>query len=256
MEEERKYTAIIIDDEPKLREVLSIKLSKFCPEIELLAMAKDVDDAYEKILEHKPQLIFLDIAMTGGSGFDLLDLFDKITFEIIFVTGYNEYALDALKASAVDYILKPVKTSDLTTAVNKAAERIDDRSKVEKYHVLKHNVNHIGDQKTKIAIPGSNVYDFVSINQILRCEGWQKYTKVYLKTGDVIVSSYNIGIFREMLEKYDFFSTHKSHLINQNEITRYQKDGTVILSDGSSVPVARRRKEEFYQKVVRYISIF
>jgi len=250
MANSNSYTALIIDDEPKLREVLQIKLNQYCPEIKVLDMAKDVTEAYSKISSQKPQLIFLDIAMPGESGFDLLDKFEDIDFEIIFVTGYNEYALDALKVSAVDYVLKPVKTEDLQKAVQKATERIESRSKIAKYDVLRHNLNHIGDQNTKITIPGTNAYEFVKISEIIRCEGWQKYTRIHLKNGGVIVSSYNLGIFREMLESYDFFSTHKSHLINKNEMDRYLKDGTVTMSDKSSVPVARRRKYDFMSQVV------
>ncbi len=253
MSNDNTYTALIIDDEPKLREVLNIKLTQFCPEIKVLDMARDVQEAHSKICLLHPQLIFLDIAMPGESGFDLLDKFESIDFEIIFVTGYNEYALDALKVSAVDYVLKPVKTEDLVLAVRKATDRIDSRSKIEKYEVLRHNLNHLGDQNTKITIPGTNAYEFVTISDIVRCEGWQKYTKVHLKSGGVIVSSYNIGIFREMLESYDFYSTHKSHLINKNEILRYLKDGTVVMSDESTVPVARRRKDEFMQNVVKFL---
>lgn len=248
------YTALIVDDESKLREVLKIKLQQHCPTITILEEAANVPDAYDKIGRLSPQLLFLDIAMPGESGFDLLDRFDDITFEIIFVTGYNEYALDALKISAVDYLLKPVNTADLTAAVNKATERLDAKNKIDKYEVLKHNLQHIGDQNTKISIPGSEAYEFIRISDIIRCEGWQKYTKIHLRSGDTIVSSYNLGVFRDMLASYHFYSTHKSHLINKNEITRYLKDGTVIMSNDSSVPVARRRKDDFMKMVVKNLT--
>jgi len=247
--------AIIIEDEEKLREVLKIKLTQHCPEINILDMASNAEEGYNKIIDQKPDLIFLDIAMPGESGFDMLGRFDKIDFEIVFVTGFNEYALDALKVSAVDYVLKPVQTGALISAVDKAIARIAERSIIEKYEVLKHNLDHIGDQSTKIAIPGSTAYEFVEISDIIRCEGWQKYTKIFLANGEVIVSSYNLGVFRDMLESYDFFSSHKSHLVNKNHITRYLKDGSIILSDGSSAPVARRRKEDFMEQVVRYLGI-
>lgn len=256
MNNSKEYRAIIIDDESKLREVLKIKLNQFCPQIRIAAMAKDVKEGYEAILNEEPELVFLDISMPGESGFDLLNKFEKIDFEIIFVTGYNEYALDALKVSAVDYLLKPVKTEDLKLAVQKATSQIDNKDIVQKYDLLKHNIHHIGDQDTRITIPGTHDYQFVSINQIVRCEGWQKYTKIHLVKGDVLVSSYNIGIFKEMLEKYNFFNTHKSHLINTTLIEKYQKDGTVIMNNGDTVPVARRRKDDFMTKVIKYMSIF
>ncbi len=242
--------AIIVDDEPKLREVLNIKLNQHCPEIRVLSMAKNADEAFDKIKLLRPKIVFLDIAMPGQSGFDLLEQFSEIDFEVIFVTGFNEYALDALKVSAVDYILKPVKTEDLVQAVNKAKVRILNKHKAERYEVLRHNLNNIGDQNTKIAIPGSNAYEFVKISEIIRCEGWQKYTKIFLSNEQCIISSYNIGVFKDMLESYGFYSTHKSHLINKSLIQKYLKEGTVVMTDGSNVPVARRRKEDFMDKVV------
>jgi len=247
--------AIIIDDEEKLREVLRIKLKQYCRGVNVIDTASNAEEGYNKIVDQKPDMIFLDIAMPGESGFDMLGRFDQIDFEVVFVTGFNEYALDALKVSAVDYILKPVQTKALIIAVEKAVNRIAERDIIHKYEVLKHNLEHIGDQSTKIAIPGSNAYEFVEIRDIIRCEGWQKYTKIFLTNGDVIISSYNLGVFRDMLESYEFFSSHKSHLVNKSHITRYLKDGSIILSDGSSAPVARRRKEDFMEQVVRYLGI-
>ncbi len=241
---------IIIDDEPKLREVLKIKLENFCKDINVVATAQDVDSAFKEITAHKPDLIFLDISMPGKTGFDLLNQFPKIDFETIFVTGYNEYALDALKVSAIDYLLKPVKTEGLIKAVEKAKTRIAERQMAERFELLKYNLNHISDQDTKIAIPGVTSYDFVLIKDIIRCEGWQKYTKIFFTNGDCITSSYNLGVYRDMLISYDFFSCHKSHLINKKHIKKYLKEGIIIMSDDSNVPVARRKKEEFISEVM------
>jgi len=246
-----KYEAIIIDDEPKLRKVLEVKLGQTCDGIRVIDTAENIDIAYEKITTKKPDIIFLDIAMPGGSGFDLLQRFERINFEIIFVTGYNDYVLDALKVSAVDYLYKPVNTDELIAAVSKAKGRITDRQKIEKYQVLKYNINHLGNQDTKVAIPGLHSYDFVKISDIIRCEGWQKYTRIYLTDGSCIVSSYNVGVFKDMLESYGFYSTHKSHLINTSSIAQYLKDGTVVMSDGSNVPVSRRKKDDFTHLVLK-----
>lgn len=243
--------AIIIDDEPKLRKVLEIKLGKFCPELSVVGVGANIAEGFELISTLKPQLVFLDISMPGGSGFHLLEKFQDVKFEVIFVTGFNDYVLDALKVSAVDYLLKPVITEDLISAVEKAKDRIAKREKVHLYDVLKHNLNHIGEQDTRIAIPGASAYDFVKVSDIIRCEGWQKYTKIHLVDGSCIVSSYNIGMFRDMLENYDFYSTHKSHLINTSLIIRYLKEGTVVMQDGSEVPVARRKKDEFTERILK-----
>ena len=248
------FQAIIIDDEPKLREVLKIKLSEYCTDIEIVGMASNVNEAYILIKEHKPNLIFLDISMPGGSGFDLLNRFEKIDFEIIFVTGFDEYALDALKLSAVDYLLKPVDSDSLVIAVEKAKSNIINGQKVQRYDVLKHNNDPTNSTDIKISIPGINSFEFLKISEIIRCEGWQKYTKIYLDNGECIVSSYNIGIYKNMLEKYGFFSSHKSHIINSDKIKKYLKEGTIILNDGSEVPVARRKKEEFIETILSPLS--
>ncbi len=245
-----KYKVIIIDDEDKLREVLDIKITQHCPELNVVAKARNVSEAYSMIVEHDPDIIFLDIAMPVESGFDLIAKFETINFEIIFATGYNEYALDALKVSAVDYLLKPIKTSDLTTAVDKAILRINNKENLKDYNLLKHNIQNIGDQKTKIAIPGSEAYQFVEVESIIRCEGWQKYTKIYLQDGACIVSSYNIGVYKDMLSSYGFYSCHKSHLINKIHIRTYKKEGSVVMSDGSNVPVSRRKKDEFIETFI------
>jgi len=240
-----KLKTIVIDDERKLREVLSIKLQRNCPEIDIVGQAGNAEEAFKAIQKEKPDLIFLDIAMPGKSGFELLEQFDEITFEVIFATGYNEYAIDALKVSAVDYLLKPIQTEELISAVNRAVLRIKDRRQLENIKLLKHNLQHIGDQRSKIVIPGSEAYRFVEVATIIRCEGWQKYTKIYLTNETVLVSSYNIGSYKEMLEPYGFYGCHKSHLINRAHLLSYSKDGIASLTNDNKVPVARRRREEF-----------
>ncbi len=249
------YKAIIIDDEIKLREVLKIKIIDFCTDITVVGEASDVVEAEQVINEFDPDIIFLDIAMPGGTGFELLDKINPISFEIIFVTGFNEYAIDALKVSAVDYLLKPVKTDDLVTACEKAKARISKSELLKNYDVLKYNINNVGNQKTKVAVPNNDAYEFILISDIIRCEGWNKYTKVILKTGKELISSYNIGVFKELLKNYEFYPSHKSHLINKNYISRYLKEGTIVMDDNSLVPLARRRREEFLQEVLSKIML-
>ena len=248
-----KLKTVLIDDEEKIREVLAIKLKKHCPNVEVISKVGNVPDAYQVIMEQKPDLIFLDIQMPGESGFDLLSKFERIDFQIIFATGFNEYALDALKVSAVDYLLKPLRNSDLVEAVAKALERINTSEKLKDYELLKHNLNNIGSQKTRVAIPNSGSYQFVEVETIVRCEGWQRYTKIHLLDGKVIVSSYNIGVYKDMLASYGFYSCHKSHLINQTHIVKYHSDNTVQLTDESTVPISRRKKDEFFEKFVKNI---
>lgn len=246
-----KYSVIIVDDEPKLQEVLRIKLERFCPEIICLGQASNAWDAFELITETQPDIVFLDIAMPKESGFDLLQRFATISFEIIFATGFDQYALDALKMSAVDYLLKPINTEELKLAVKKAIQQIEHRKKVKRYDVLKHNLQQTELQKSKVSIPNNNSHEFVQVSDIIRCEGWQKYTKLYIKSGSCLLSSYNIGIYKNMLKKYGFYSVHKSHLINPEHIHSFNRNGLLIMSDKSEVPVSRRKREAFYQFFIR-----
>lgn len=246
---------ILIDDEVKNREVIKLKLNNSCKDVQIIDDASSASEAYEKIVKHKPDLIFLDISMPGESGLEMLSRFAVIDFEIIFVTGYNDYALDALKVSAVDYLLKPVLDIDLINAVNKAKNKIINKDRAQQYEVLKHNLDNVGGQETKLAIPGANAYDFVMIGDIIRCEGWQKYTRVYFVDGREIVSSYNIGVYKELLSSYNFYACHKSHLININHIKKYYKEGILEMIDKSQVPVSRRKKDEFLNTVLSEIRL-
>jgi len=165
----KKYTAIIIDDEPKLQKVLQIKLEKYCPQIEVLGCANNAKEGYTLITQKLPDLLFLDISMPDETGFDFLDYFDTFSFEIIFVTGFSEYAIEALRLSAVDYLLKPIQTKLLVQAVKKAINRIEERKDIERYKVLKHNLHNSGSSKNKIAIPGLDNYQFLEVANIIRC---------------------------------------------------------------------------------------
>ncbi len=247
------YNAIIVDDEPKIRKVMQIKLNQYCKDIHISGMATNVTEAFSLIQKDKPQIVFLDISMPGGSGFDLLDKFETLDFEVVFVTGFNDYALDALKISAVDYLLKPVITEDLIRAVEKAKDRINNKEKAQMYNLLKHNINNIGNQDTKFAVAVGGQYELIRVGDIIRCEGWQKYTRLHLKDRKPLISSHNLGNFKEMLESYGFYSTHKSHIINTKEIISYSKEGLVVMSDNSHVPVARRKKEDFMEEVLKHI---
>lgn len=250
-----KITTLLIDDEDKNRHVIKLKLENSCPDIDIIGEAASAPEAYKMIIDKKPDLIFLDISMPGESGFEMLKRFSTIPFEIIFVTGYNDYALDALKVSAVDYLLKPVLDIDLIKAVDKAISKILNKDKAHRYEILQHNLDHIGKQDTKLAIPGTQVYDFVQIRDIIRCEGWQKYTRIHFANGTQIVSSYNIGVYKELLIKYGFYVCHKSHIINMSHIVKYYKEGIVEMADGSNVPVSRRKKDEFLTTVLNEIKL-
>lgn len=250
----RKYSTLVIDDEEKLREVVKIKLTKLCPELEIVGQAGDAEEAYKRIQELKPEIIFLDVAMPKGSGFDLLARFSTIDFEVIFVTGYNEYALQALKISAVDYLLKPVSDEELVQAVQKAKTRIDAKIRLAGLELLEHNASHHLNQKTRMSIPSMNSYEQVRISDIIRMEGEQRYTRLYMSEEGEVLSSYSIGKFKELLEDYGFMDCHRSHLINTRQIVEYLKEGVIVMADGVTIPVPRRRREEIKAMVYRLLA--
>ncbi len=244
-------SAVLIDDEDKALQVLKQKLATYCPQIEVKGVASSSAEGYELINSLKPQLVFLDVAMPEESGFDLLKRLPQLDFEIIFVTGFNNYALDAIRFSAIGYILKPVENEDLIAVVQKAVQRITEKLDSERNRRLLENLLNPGHVRNRIGIPTEAGLEFVPTDEIVRCEGFQKYTKVHILGRKETLSSYNIGEFRKLLENYGFFAIHKSHLINMLHIKRYDKEGTVFMVDGSPVPVSRRKKHEFLELLTR-----
>lgn len=238
---------VIIDDEQNARDILEDKIQRFCPELNIVAVAESASAGYDTIKKHKPDLVFLDIAMPMESGFDMLNMFEEINFEIIFVTGYDQFAINAIEFSAIGYILKPVNAEELIKAVFNAKKRL--KLKWENKHIsnLLSNLKHRSLSNHRIAIPSMQGIEFVIANDIIRFEGFQSLTTLYVVGGKKMVSSYNIGEFRKLLSKYNFFSPHRSHLINLDHIKKYLKEGTIIMADNSSVSVSRRKKSEFLE---------
>jgi two-component system LytT family response regulator len=243
--------AVLVDDEAKALQVLKQKLNTYCPQIEIVGEAGGAAEAYGMIVSLQPQLVFMDVAMPGESGFDLLKRLPKLDFELIFVTGFDSYALDAIRFSAIGYILKPIENEDLINSVQRALTRIEEKIDRDRNRRFLENLLNPGSVTNRIGIPTESGLEFVPTNHIVRCEGDQKYTRVITTEKKDILSSYNIGEFRKLLEDYGFFAPHKSHLINLSHIKRYDKEGTVTMVDNSNVPVSRRKKQEFLDKLTR-----
>lgn len=244
-------TAILIDDELHAREMLKEKITSLCPNIQIIGHCENAEEGRQMINGLKPNLVFLDIIMPEESGFDLLKSLPRVDFEIIFVTAYDSYAINAIQFCAIGYVLKPIRDSELIQAVFNAEKKIRSKKESEKYSQLLNNLSTPESKSNKIGIPTDEGLDFVSTSEIIRCEGFQKYTYIFRTDGTKILSSYNIGVFKKLLEPYGFYSTHKSHLINMDKIRKYNKEGTVVMNDNSSVPVAKRKKVEFQDKIVR-----
>ena len=246
-------TAIIVDDEMKSVSTLQKKLVDFCPEVTVIGTAENAQKAKELINEVKPQLVFLDVEMPYGSGFDLLKLFSVIDFEVIFITAFDQYALNAFRFSALDYLLKPVNISQLKEAVNKAQLRIEQKSSVENYKLLLQNLNEkdIGEQK--IILTDYRGQHFFKLNDICYCIADGPYTEVHSINAKTFISSKNLKEFEDMLPKELFCRIHHGHIININHIAKILngKGSIVLMKDGKELEIAVRRKESFLMIIKR-----
>ncbi|CAN5392264.1 LytTR family DNA-binding domain-containing protein [soil metagenome] len=244
--------AIIVDDEPKGREVLKTLLERFCPSVSITGMAGSVEDA-KKLLELiHPDVVFLDVEMPGGNGFKLLDEVNRNNFEIIFVTSYGHYAIPALRYSAIDYLLKPVEIEELKNAVQRVEIRMakKDSSKAN-YKALNENLQLPLDQQ-RIAVHSTNDIRFVSIKEIIRLEGDSNYTYIITSTGGKYHTSKTLKDYEELLSAHpNFIRVHKTHIINLDHISKFMKNdgGFIVMSDGSQVEVSRRKKQELMERL-------
>ncbi|MCD4789473.1 MAG: LytTR family DNA-binding domain-containing protein, partial [Bacteroidales bacterium] len=228
--------AIIIDDEQKARETLSDSLSLYCKNIDVIAEADGVKTGLVVIKENNPDIVFLDIMMTDGSGFDLLELIPTINFEIIFVTAYDKFAVKAFEFSAVDYILKPIKPQQLIRAVGKLKKSEGFETINKKLEVLLNNKNNL----EKIALPSLDGLCFIRIEDIIRCESDGNYTTFYMNLGEKVIVTRLIKEYEEMLSPLTFYRIHKSHIINFKYIKKYIRGdgGSVIMNDGTKIEVS------------------
>lgn len=246
--------ALLVEDEQKSRLTLQKLLTSYCPNVEVLAQATHVDEALAALQQHPGiQLVFLDIEMPGKSGFELLEAYEEPPFRVIFTTAYDQHALKAIRLSALDYLLKPIHIKDLIHAVNKAERHFESENYVKSYHQLMQHLRNPQQVNPKIALPTLEGLLFLTVDQILRCQAEGNYTKIYHKDGKESLASRKLREFESMLEDYNFFRVHNSHLINLSYLAEYKRGdgGTVIMADGSEITVSRRRKDEFLEKINR-----
>jgi two-component system LytT family response regulator len=239
---------IIIDDEAPVRESLREMLKEYCLEVKVIAEAGSVKSGVEAILTHHPDLILLDIKMADGTGFDLLEQIEPVECKIIFVTAYNEYAIKAFKFSALDYLLKPVDSDELKTAVDKAGQQIATELRTQLDTLVK-NMDTEDQYKKKIILKTSENIHLLRINEISCCESDGKYTMIYLSNGNQIMVSTTLKYYQDLLREFGFFRVHKSYLINLEHVQRFEKaeGGFIILSNDQKVPVASRKREELLE---------
>jgi two-component system, LytTR family, response regulator len=253
-------TALIVDDEVNSRDTLSFLLESLCPEVSVVGQAENAEEAKQLIQRHGPRLVFLDIQMPGQTGLELLVSLEKIDFDIIFTTAYHEYAVKAFRFSAIDYLLKPINPDELTAAVKKVLDKKNLFSS-DQLQLLKQALSDFQQPKTqkavtdrKLAIPVQDGTHFIDLKDIIWCESLGAYTRFHLVDGTKLVISRLIKEYEDILENFDFARIHQSYIINLQHIKKYSKldGGTVQMSDGAQLEVARRRKDDFQKLLAAY----
>jgi two-component system LytT family response regulator len=244
---------ILVDDELVANESLALIIQEYLPEVEIVGTARSASEARGLIAFHKPDLVFLDIEMPGEDGFDFLKGLNNIDFLIIFVTAYNQYAIQAFKFSAIDYLVKPVKITELIDAVKRARILIE-RNEITDYRTLLENIQ--SKKPSKIALNTNDSREYINIDDIIHIEGDVNYSKFYLAEKRVIMVSKTLKIFEEMLSGHGFYRTHKSSLVNLKHVKRIlSRDGlTIEMSDGSQAVLSRHAKDEFIRLMDAYSS--
>jgi two-component system LytT family response regulator len=236
--------AIIIDDELRARTLLEGMLKSYLPHVNVLAMCEDVPQGVKAIKKFKPALIFLDIEMPRHSGLEILEFFneEEVDFEIIFVTGYNQYVINALKLSAIDYLLKPLDITELEQAV----ERYEKKQQKQDFKLLSQNLR--GNDSGKIAVPSGETIKIITVNDIRFLKADNSYTEIHLTDHSVVIASRTLKNFDEMLTgRYTFFRSHKSYLVNTLMVKEYVKSdgGYLVMDDSTTVSISPDKVEEF-----------
>ncbi len=245
------WKAIIIDDEELSRESLTLDIQKHCPNISVIAQCPSAKEGMLTIKSLKPDLIFLDVQMPWMNGIEMLEVMRPFDFKVIFVTAYDQYAIQAFRLSALDYLLKPIDPEELKTAVSKMKEA-DHNPYRDQIANLLENADR-SDLEKRIAIPNSDGLEFIKISDILYCEADGSYCYVHLVDGKKILVAKPLLHAEKLLKPYDFCRIHHSFLINLFHVEKYIRGdgGTVIMQGGVYLPVARNRKGDLMQKIER-----
>ncbi len=245
--------AIIIDDEQHCINQLTKLLEHHCAEhVTICGSYNNISSAAEGIRMLNPGLVFLDVMLNNDTGFDLLRQLPAINFELIFTTAYDEYAIDAFRFSALDYLLKPINPEELMAAVEKLTKKTTLQMNHGQLATLLSNLKTEGQEK-RLAIPNMQGVDFINLSSIIRCQSEGNYTIIYLKDGRKITVARTLKDFEELLSGYDFFRVHNSHIVNLSHVKSYSKSkvGHIVMMDESQVEVATRRKDEFMKKMLQ-----
>lgn len=243
--------ALLIDDEPACLDSLEKDLAQYCPSINVLGKCASAKEGLQAIKKHNPDLVFLDIEMPWMNGFELLETLENITFEVVFITAYDQYALRAFRISAADYLLKPVDKDDLIAAVQKVMERKGRLLTREHFDLLVQNLQPQPGGVRRIGLPTRDGYDIVPVADVIYCEADGNYSHIYLAGGKKMFVTRSMKDLENTLEEHAFCRIHHAFLVNINHCLHYQRGdgGSVSLTGGATLPVSRAKKEEFLEKL-------
>lgn len=233
---------VLIDDEINNLENLQYLLQQYCTGLEIVGKASSADEGIQCIKATKPDLVLLDIQMPGKSGFDLLKSFDTVSFEVIFITAYDQYGIQAIKFSALDYLLKPVDVEELKQAIDKAKQRISLKQQNSNINNLIAYLQKPQQESPRIALPTLSQTHYVKVNEILHCEASDNYTQFFLENGEKILVSRTLKEYAELLKPYSFQRTHQSHLVNMHYVKSFLKEdgGFLLLQNNTKIPISRQ----------------
>jgi len=237
--------AILIDDEVHCLDTLNMLITDFCPEVQVMEQCRSAKQGLDAVTKHQPAMIFLDIEMPVMNGFEFLEQFKEISFAIIFTTSYDQYAIKAIRFSALDYLLKPIDPKELIAAVRKVQTQ-KHLPVPEQFQMLMNQIKHKEVGFSKIAIPTSEGFELIPADQVIRCEADDNYTHLYMKNKTKIVACRTLKEMEEQLQDYaSFIRVHHSYVVNLNEVNKYIRGegGYLVMSDGSTVNVSRSRKD-------------
>jgi len=244
--------AIIVDDEPYCCEALATLLED-CPNVEIAAVCHNAEEALSAIRKHSPDLVFLDVEMPKMNGFEMMEQLPSVNFEIIFTTSYDQYALKAIRFSAIDYLLKPIDQEELLNAVQKVIHR-SQKPIAQQLEILMQKIHQPSTPINKIAMPTMEGLQMIPVDSIISCESDSNYTILLLKNNKKIVVSRTLKEIEELLEEHSFIRVHRCYLANLNEVEKYVKGegGYLVMSDRTSIDVARNKKEMLLKKLLPY----
>jgi len=241
-----------VDDEQDSRETLRNYVGKYCPQVSVVGECANIIEAKAAILKHKPQLVFLDIEMPHGNAFDLLEQWGEIDFEIIFITAFSQYAVQAFNLSAAHYLLKPVDIEELEKAVATVEQLLSQKEKLSHANILLENMAALHSQNRKLVLPLMEGFDVVRMSEILYCEAEDNFTRFYFTDGRKILICRNLKFYETALDAFGFFRVHRSHIINLEYVKRYNKGkgGSVVLENETEIIVANSKKGELVKRLV------